>query len=426
MDKNEKQHDAILSIGEKYGCLTILDTGEEYAQSEKYLSYLEKREFLTIEIQPHIEKLHKLINENQSLFEMEKQGVVTDIEFHRQLYTLSVEINIFNKKMHDIESKLKTHYKCKCKCGKIHYYHATTIKNNPKYCFYPVPISTRHTYSVEAQNATYRKQQKYADLECVILCDKSECIPSDDYCNYYNAYKIKQLAKKEEKLRLEIANVPRVNADNYDVDFMGKYYESLYIEKCCNEHLESKPTFNYSQQHHKHWHNIIVYKQYKCRCILCGKVQYVNCDKFGIYPPTEYGYHAYHGYWSEVSCKCHYISSFQWIVNKLLIENNVPYRVEYSFPELYGDFGINKLRFDFAILNDDSSIKCLIECQGEQHYMPIDEFGGETQYDIQVKNDELKREYAKKHHIQLIEISYKDKKYKKIESILKKYEIIKN
>lgn len=62
MDKHEKQNDDILSIGAKYGCLTILDTGEEYAQSEKYLSYIEKRKFLTTEIQPHIEKLRKLIN----------------------------------------------------------------------------------------------------------------------------------------------------------------------------------------------------------------------------------------------------------------------------------------------------------------------------------------------------------------------------
>ena len=56
--------------------------------------------------------------------------------------------------------------------------------------------------------------------------------------------------------------------------------------------------------------------------------------------------------------------------------------------------------------------------------MPVDEFGGEAQYDIQVKNDELKREYAKKHNIQLIEISYKNKKYEKIEAILKEHKVI--
>jgi hypothetical protein len=82
------------------------------------------------------------------------------------------------------------------------------------------------------------------------------------------------------------------------------------------------------------------------------------------------------------------------------------------------------LKFDFAILNKDGSIKCLIECQGEQHYMPIDEFGGNRQYHAQVRNDQLKKEYIQKHNIELIEISYKDKKIEKIESILRNHKII--
>ncbi|MDE6789134.1 MAG: hypothetical protein K2J47_07415, partial [Ruminococcus sp.] len=207
-------NDSILSIGTKHGCLTILDMGEEYAQLEPYLSSADE------------EEKESLIKENL-------------------LYD-----SIANAR---IKFKLGTHYKCKCKCGKIHYYDATTIKSNPKYCFYPVPISTRFTYSVKANNATYHKKQKYAYLENVILCDKSECMPSNDYCDYYNTYRTKQLAKKEEKLRLEIGkfrekidNLPRVKAENYDIDFVGKYYESLYIEKCCDDYLENKPMPYYS------------------------------------------------------------------------------------------------------------------------------------------------------------------------------------
>jgi len=101
----------------------------------------------------------------------------------------------------------------------------------------------------------------------------------------------------------------------------------------------------------------------------------------------------------------------------------VPYRVEYSFPNLRGVF--YNLKFDFAIFNVDGSLKCLVECQGEQHYKAVDEFGGEWQFKNQVKNDNKKREYCKKNNIQLIEISYKDKKYERIEEILKKYAILK-
>lgn len=419
----------MIKIQNKYGCLTVLDMGEEYAQSEKYLSYLEERESLINEnllyqsVSDSKEKIKLLKQYSSSSFMFDLKNNPSDLDrIFAEFIKHRASVN--NSKLSDIKSKLETHYKCQCKCGKIHYYNAKTIESNPRYCFYPVSISTRHTYSVKAQNAKYRKKKRYADLESVVLCDKFECMPSDDYCDYYNAYKIKQLEKKEEKLRLEIANIPRVYAKNYDVDFVGKQYESLYIEECCNEHLESEATFSYSQQHHKRWHPITVYKQYKCRCILCGKEQYVNCDKFGIYPPTNYGYHAYHGYWSEVSCECHSISSFQWIVNKLLIENNVSYRVEYSFPDLYGCFGKNKLRFDFAILNNDGSVKCLVECQGEQHYKPVEEFGGKNKYDIQIKNDNLKKAYVQKHNIQMVEISYKHKKFEKIETILKENNII--
>ena len=150
-----------------------------------------------------------------------------------------------------------------------------------------------------------------------------------------------------------------------------------------------------------------------------------TCDKFGIFPPTEYGYRAYNGYWSDVSCDCHPISSFQWIVTRLLMESGVPYQVEYSFDDLYGAAGRNKLRFDFAVFNCDGTIKALIECQGEQHYKPVEEFGGLYAYETPKKNDQLKREYVEKNNIRVVEISYKEKQIEIVEKILRVNGIIK-
>lgn len=65
-----------------------------------------------------------------------------------------------------------------------------------------------------------------------------------------------------------------------------------------------------------------------------------------------------------------------------------------------------------------------LECQGEQHYKPVEEFGGERRFAIQQRNDEEKRKYAKEKNIKLIEISYKDKKYETVESALKDNNII--
>lgn len=416
----------MIEVGKKYGCLTVLDNGEEYTQTEKYYENLEKHDALKSELQPYIEKRDKLIANNPDLYELFKQNktYADNSDFETQMCELNNIIYTKKERLKRIEAKLEAHYKCQCKCGKINYYNSKTIENNPKYCIYPVPISTRHTYSAKAQNATYRKQKKYDSIENVILCEKSKCYPSADYCEYYNKYKERQLAKNEEAFNLEVAKLQRVNAENYDVDFIGKQYESLYIEECCNDHYESEPHFSFTQQHRKRWCDITVYKLYKCRCILCGKEQIIRCNQFGIHPPTSYGFTSYNGYWSAARCDCHYISSFQWIVTKLLFDNNVPYQVEYSFPDLFGHYEIHKLRFDFAVFNEDGSIKCLIECQGEQHYMPVEEFGGESQYEEQVINDQLKRDYAKKNNLELIEISYKDKNFDKIETILKDHNIL--
>ncbi len=404
----------------KHGCLTVLDLGEEYINSGKYLSAKEKYDSLCKEMQPAITERQKLIDGNPALYEKCKQRVIDEenSEFYHALVGLNMRLYPYRLKLEKLERELKTHYKCRCKCGKTHYYNEETVVSNPKYCFYPVPISTRQTYSNKAKNATYRKEQQYANIECVVLCDRSDCTPSTRYCDYYNSYKTKQLKKAEDNRLATIAELPRVAAKNYDIDYTGVFYESLEVLECTNEAMEIIPEAHFTQQHRKIYTPVIVYKQYRCRCYLCGKEQLVTCDKFGIFPPTEYGYTAYNGYWSAVKCDCHQISSFQWIVNKLLIENGIPYRVEVSFPGLYGVSGTNQLRFDFAVYNDRGSITCLIECQGEQHYEPVTEFGGNRQYDIQVRNDAIKRSYAKEHNIQLIEIPYTCKRKEKIENIL--------
>ena len=84
----------------------------------------------------------------------------------------------------------------------------------------------------------------------------------------------------------------------------------------------------------------------------------------------------------------------------------------------------NLLRYDFSVLNEDGTIKCLIECQGEQHYKPVDEFGGKVQFEMQKRNDELKRKYASEHGMILLEIPYKNKKFEKVEEFLRANNVI--
>lgn len=383
-------YDMELNIGDKFGCLTVMDNGEEFNNSDYYQDILQKISVLEQEINSQTD-----VSDNRIQF------------FHQRL------------KLGRLKKEQRHRYKCRCVCGKIGYYSEETLNQNPKYCYRPIRISSAHTYSVKAQNATYRKRKKYECDETVILVeDEEECMPSDRYCERWNKYKEKQLVKKEETYKEVVASIPRRYAKNYDVDFSGTIYESLEILECVDDKFESEPRAYFTQSHNKRYYDITVFKKYKCKCYLCGKEQLITCDKFGIYPPTEYGYHAYNGYWSEVFCGCHVISSFQWIVNKVLQELNVNYRVEYKFSDLYGIGGQNLLCYDFAIMDEYEKVVALIECQGEQHYKPVMEFGGEKAFEIQKKNDELKKEYAKKIGISLIEIPYKKKKIELVRKIL--------
>lgn len=91
-------------------------------------------------------------------------------------------------------------------------------------------------------------------------------------------------------------------------------------------------------------------------------------------------------------------------VDEYLKENNYYYETQAIYSDLRGDSGY-PLSYDF-LLYIDNDPKLLIECQGKQHYEPIEYFGGVKQFKVQQDNDEKKRNYAKQHNIDLLEIPY--------------------
>ncbi|MGM7432609.1 hypothetical protein ABRZ22_25930 [Bacillus pacificus] len=228
---------------------------------------------------------------------------------------------------------------------------------------------------------------------------------------------------KKERVRNRVASYPRVKDKSYDIDYLHTTHESLEVLECIDENYEGNPIIFNKGRRGKKGGEVKVYKLYRCHCYLCDKeYQFLSSD-FKI-KNDRYGSKAKDGYYCKALCDCHKISSFQWRTINILREHNVAYRVEVGFQDLYGVGQKNLLRYDFAILRSDNSIKCLIECQGEQHYKPVDEFGGISQHKSQVKNDELKRDYAKSHNISLIEIPYTCDTYDKEIEFLKTAGII--
>jgi hypothetical protein len=83
---------------------------------------------------------------------------------------------------------------------------------------------------------------------------------------------------------------------------------------------------------------------------------------------------------------------------------------------LYGVGGGN-LSYDFFVGSEQKPL-LLIECQGMQHYKPINYFGGKKAFERQLIHDERKRCYANKMGIFLLEIPYSCRTYKRVCELL--------
>ena len=76
------------------------------------------------------------------------------------------------------------------------------------------------------------------------------------------------------------------------------------------------------------------------------------------------------------------------------------------------------LPFDFAVFNEDGSLRCLIEYQGEQHFRPVKTWGGIENLLLIKERDEIKRKYCLDNNIPLYYVSYKEDVNTKLEGLL--------
>jgi hypothetical protein len=92
-------------------------------------------------------------------------------------------------------------------------------------------------------------------------------------------------------------------------------------------------------------------------------------------------------------------------IEDILTESGMPFKMEYSFPDLKSPNG-KPLRFDFVVFDDDGNIDFIIEYQGRQHYEASTKFGGKKGLYQQQFNDNKKRRFCALHGFTLIEIPY--------------------
>lgn len=98
------------------------------------------------------------------------------------------------------------------------------------------------------------------------------------------------------------------------------------------------------------------------------------------------------------SCGC-MLSYPEELIAQLLDENGVDYIKQKKFPKLRY---IKPLRFDFYLPDKNM----VIEYNGEQHYKPIDYYGGEESFEIAKRRDQIKREYCADNKIDYLVIRF--------------------
>jgi len=84
-----------------------------------------------------------------------------------------------------------------------------------------------------------------------------------------------------------------------------------------------------------------------------------------------------------------------------LVKNNISFEKQKAFDGCVHKY---RLRFDFYLPKHN----ICIEYDGEQHYIPVDKWGGKEKLDLIIKRDQIKNEFCKKNKIKLIRLTSKD------------------
>lgn len=128
---------------------------------------------------------------------------------------------------------------------------------------------------------------------------------------------------------------------------------------------------------------------WECKCPLCE-------NSFEALPIKIYMNHT-------TSCGCKRKSSGERIIEDILRKYGITYIKEYSYDDCKNR---GKLRFDFAVINNDKNVLFLIEYDGQQHFFPIDIFGGEKSFEDTIHRDKIKNDYCKSKRIPLLRLNY--------------------
>ena len=233
-------------------------------------------------------------------------------------------------------------------------------------------------------------------------------------CKYcLEEYKRKKFQKTKEQF---IKEAKSIHGDKYDYSLVNYVNNNTKVKIICPIHGAFEQTPN------KH----IIRKH---GCDLCGGTATKSTEQFIEEAKSIHGDKYNYSLVNYVNnfTKVKIICPIHGIIEQLPMNHLSGYGCKYcknfssgeiSIKEYFNSKGIvaipnktfddlkdkHKLSYDFYI----EEYNLLIEYNGEQHYRPIEYYGGREKFKIQLHHDWLKRKYARKNNINLLVIKYNE------------------
>jgi hypothetical protein len=154
---------------------------------------------------------------------------------------------------------------------------------------------------------------------------------------------------------------------------------NIFIEKAKNIHVDK---YDYSLSNYKN-----SYTKIKIICPLHGEFEQI---------PNAH-------LQQKQGCPICNSSKGELKIKKLLDKHKIEYLTQYKFLECKYKL---PLKFDFYL----PKYNTCIEYDGEQHFKPIEKFGGKTGLNKNKKRDKIKNNFCHNNNIKLIRIKYNDSK----------------
>lgn len=268
-------------------------------------------------------------------------------------------------------------------------------------------------YQIISRDKTKIAAAKYWNCKC-ILCGKEKSIRADvvrkgPNCNCKNGQELigfisnefKVLEKTDKRARDECI-IYKCVCQNYGyIDYIASNVLKDYKKHCpkCYQRKTTLidlagETFGFLTVLERDLSTHIGHEEdayWICRCNKCNSIKTVR------------GVNLRKG----VTRSCGCIKSHgEECIAKILVENNVLFQREYTFPNL---IHIKPLRFDFAIFTTEGELSHLVEYQGSQHfYYQNSGWNTEENFIKTQQRDKIKKQFCEKHNIKIIYINYNE------------------